>query len=145
MPNITYFTDHSSPLENIKGVMQNAEVVVDFSLANAAAADTVNLMNIPAGAIVNRVNVVVVTAGTTSGTMDIGDGSTAALFDAAIALDAIAGTMTGTSGTEATLVAAGGKYYATAGFIVGTIAAATMITGKYIVSAQYIILNKAHA
>ena len=144
MPNITYFTDHSSPLENIKGVVQNVTNLIDFAKANVAASDTVNLLHIPAGAIVTKVNLITVTAAGATCTMGIGDGSTATLFDAAVDLNTTA-TMTGSdTATETALYATGGKYYATAGYIVGTMAHTNAVASFYI-SADYIIVNKAHA
>lgn len=144
MPNITYFTDHSSPLENIKGVVQNVTNLIDFSLAPVTAADTVNLLHIPAGAIVTKVNLVTVTAAGATCTMNIGDGSTAALFDAAVDLNTTATATGSDAATETALYATGGKYYAAAGYIVGTVAH-TNSTAKFYISADYIILNKAHA
>lgn len=140
---VTFFTDKQSERSFQPGLIHNVEAIINFADKGALIADTVRLLKIPAGAIVTGVDVVVITAGTTSGTMNIGDGTTAALFDAAIALDAAAGTHTGTDpAIETGVSTTNGKYYATAGYIVGTIAGANMVAGKYIVSATYKILNK---
>jgi hypothetical protein len=144
MPNITYFTDHSSALENIKGVEQNVTNTIDFSLAPVTASDTVNLLNIPAGAIVKSIDMIMITAATATCTMNVGDGTTADLFDAAVDLEGVAGTHTGTSGTESTLRATNGKYYAAAGFVVGTMAH-TNAQAKFAITAHCILLNVAHA
>lgn len=144
MSNITYFTDHSSPLENIKGVVQNVSNLIDFSLAGVTAADTVNLLHIPAGAIVTKVNLVTVTAAGATCTMNIGDGSTATLFDAAVNLNTTATATGSDAATETTLYATGGKYYATAGYIVGTMGHTNSVA-KFWISADYIIINKPHA
>lgn len=139
---VTFFTDKQSERSFQPGLVHNVEAVINFADKGALIADTVRLLKIPAGAVVMAVHVLTVTQGTTSGTMNIGDGTTADLFDAAIALDAAAGTFVGTSGTESTLAATSGKYYAAAGYIIGTIAGANMVAGKYVVSATYKILNK---
>lgn len=144
MANITYHTDHNPTLENIKGVVQNATALIDFSLAPVTAADTVNLLNIPAGAIVTKVNLVTVTAAGATCTMGIGDGSTATLYDAAVNLNTTATATGSDTATETALYALGGKYYPTAGFIVGTVAH-TNAVAKFYISAEYLILNKAHA
>jgi len=140
--NITYFTDKQTERALQQGIVHSVEAIIDFSEKNAAIADTVRLLKIPQGAIVTGVDVIVLTAGTTSATMAIGDGTTADLFDGAIALDAAADTHTGTSSSESTLIAMNGKYYKAAGYIVGTIAGAAPIIGKYLVSATYRLLNK---
>ena len=144
MPNITYFTDHKAKLENIKGVQQNAENYIDFSKYPATAADTVQLIAIPAGAIVDGIDIVTVTAEGQACTMDVGDGSTATLFDSNVSLNTT-DTHTGTDpATEATLAATNGKYYATAGYIVGTIEH-NASTAAFYISAKFRILNIAHA
>lgn len=145
MPNITYFTDHCAAQENLKGIMQNATNTVDFALANVTAADTVRLLEIPKGAIVKGVNVVIVTAAGAACTMDIGDGSTASLFDNNVDLNAVAGTMTGTDpATETTLSQKNGAYFASGGYVVGTMDH-TNAAAKFIISMDYIILNTSHA
>jgi hypothetical protein len=141
---ITYFTDHSSPLENIKGVVQNATNTIDFSKAPVTALDTVQLLHVPIGAIVKSIDIVTITAAGAACTMGVGDGSTATLFDAAVSLNTTA-THTGTDpATETALVATNGKYYAAAGYIVGTMAH-TNAVAKFIISADYIIPNISHA
>lgn len=144
MANVTYFTDHSSPLENIKGVVQNVTNLVDFSLSPVTAADTVNLLHIPAGAIVTKVNIVTVTAAGATCTMNVGDGTTAALFDAAVSLNTTATSTGSDPATETALYALGGKYFPTAGYVVGTMGH-TNAVAKFYVSAEYILLNKSHA
>lgn len=145
MSNVTYFTDHQSALENIKGVSQNTTAYIDFAAKSVSASDTVNLLRIPAGAIVRGINCVIVTAEGATCTMAVGDGTTADLFDASVNLNAAAATMTGSDvNTETTLAATNGKYYAADGYIVGTMGHDTDAAQLY-VSADYILLNKAHA
>ncbi len=141
----TYFTDHNQPAENIKGIQQNLEAKIDFSLYPVTAGDTCRLLNVPAGAIVTKVDSVLVTAEGAACTMDIGDGTTATLFNSNVNLNTAAGTHEGTDpATETTVYATGGKYYATAGHIIGTMDHDTD-TAVLWVSADYKILNKPHA
>lgn len=87
---------------------------IDFATTEATAADVVQCLDIPAGTLVLNVFVKVVTAEGGTCTATVGDGDSAAAFDASTNLNAAAGTVTyGVGGTD-DYVTYGGKFYSAA-------------------------------
>ena len=87
--------------------------VLDFSIQNTAAADTVKAIAVPAGTLVKTAYVRVITADATQ-TMDIGDGTTADAFGADVSV-ATAGDVVGGTIVE--------TYFSSAGYITLTVPA----------------------
>lgn len=110
MTTITIHTDGQPTVDDLstRKMIQFAEI--DFAKNPAAAADVVQVLNIPAGAIVTRVCAVVKTAEGAAATATVGDASGANSWDASLDLNA-ASYQSSIVGTDAY---ANGKYYATA-------------------------------
>jgi hypothetical protein len=98
------------------------------------ADEMIGVLPIPAYTLVTWVGCRIVTAGTGSATIDIGDGADEKGWDAAVAIDAAAGTQTATvHGTDAYAVL-NGKLYTSADTIDVQFNADTT-TGKFIIQA----------
>jgi hypothetical protein len=133
----------NQPVKNLKGadkffVLEN---LVDLALV--ATGDVVQALLIAAGTKVLDVIVKVVTPCGLVATATVGDGTSAAGFDASTNLNATAGTLTnGLGGTDA-LMTAGGKLYTADDTIdlTCTIAAGPIVAGKVLVKALCVDCN----
>jgi hypothetical protein len=106
---ITSFTDSAPTMQRLGGEMVLVTKELDFSVTNAAIADVVEAISIPAGAFVTGVWTYINTAEGGVATADVGDGADANGWDAVVNLNATAGTVARTlQGTDAYAV---GKYY----------------------------------
>ena len=102
-----------APLYLMKQVVDIPAVIAAGHAAGKLASATkitsgecIGLFNIPAHTVVLAVYTKIVTVGTASATIDIGSPGTETLFDAAIALDAAAGTTTGSEADAGAMGAA---------------------------------------
>jgi len=137
----TFFTDKCSTRERVKGEIISAENLIDLAENAVTAGGTVEFLKIPAHAIVTKVDHLMKTPEGAALTLNVGDGTTANLFNASVDLNAAAGTHGGSDpATEATLFAAGGKYFSAGGTVVGTFTSAGS-TAAFYVSADYKVLN----
>ena len=134
MGTITTFVDNVQAMEregNLKHVVARK---IDFSVTPVDAADVVQVLKIPKGALVTNVAVIVKTAEGATCTVTVGDAAGANSWDASVDLNAAAGTATySAAGTDAY---AYGKYYAAADtidFTMGhdTDAAIVVVTAEY--------------
>jgi len=141
---VTYFVDHNGSPNNTyrPGIKATSECEVDFAVNNCASGDRVKIMEVPAGTVVVAVRTVKKKLEGAALTADIGDGTTANLFDAAVDLNAGLDAMEGSNATaESTLFGTGGKYYKAAGSIWATLSAAAD-TGKALFSIEFYQLNE---
>lgn len=137
----TYFTDKKSVKERVKGELISSENLIDLAEKAVTAGGTVELLTIPTNAIVTKVDYLIKKAEGAALTLNVGDGTTANLFDASVDLNAAAGTHGGSDpAKETTLFAAGGKYFSAGGTVVGTFTSAGS-TAAFYVSADYKVLN----
>ena len=133
----TFDQTEVSNLQSGKTVVQNT---IDFSATgdNVSAADVVQAIKIPSGALVTKVYVKVDTAEGATCTATVGDGTTADGWDASTNLNATADTVT--TSLEATDTYVGGKYYSaddTIDLTMGHDTDAAIVT----VLAEYLMLN----
>lgn len=105
MATITEFVDGVQAREHIGGHLVVAENKLDFSALNVSAADVVQAVKIPAGALVMDVWLKVTTAEGGAGNTDVGDADNVDGWDVDVDINAAALTL----GDGAY---AGGKYYA---------------------------------
>lgn len=135
---ITYFTDGKQAVTRLGTQVVTAQEVIDFTKATVASGNTVNLLKIPAKAIVHNVSVIVETAEGASCTMEVGDGSDADYF-----IDSVELNTTGANLQTAASPAgvAGGKYYSAAGYIVGTVGTSDANVAKCRVIATYSVVE----
>jgi len=115
--------------------MMKVDNFIDFDTYNADAADVIELVKIPAGAIVTNVKVRFVTAEDSTCTGDIGDGDDPNGYNDAIDLESAAGTMLNTVAADAYSV---GRYYAAADTIDLTLDDAADTCQLYVVAEYYI-------
>lgn len=144
MADVTYFLDHSGSQNNTyrPGIKATSELEVDFAVKNCGSGDRVKIMDVPAGTVVVGVRTVKETLEGGALTVNIGDGTTADLFDAAVNLNTGLDTMEGSNATsEATLFSTGGKYFKAAGSIWATLSAAAD-TAKALFSVEFYQLNQ---
>jgi hypothetical protein len=107
---VTYFTDKSAAPYSHTGAGRGY-ARIDFSERPVAATNIVQVMNIAAGTVVRNVHIKVVTAEGATCTATVGDGDSAAGWDASTNLNATAGTITsGIVGTDARCLGAGYTY-----------------------------------
>lgn len=130
MATVTYFTDKSGAGGDAGLGVFVARQRIDFKKKKTATADVVQLLNIPAGTVIQNVLIKIITAEGATATATVGDGSAAAGWDAAIDLNAAAGTTTiGVAGTDAYVSSLGsgagnGKEYTAADTIDMTVTGA---------------------
>ena len=142
MPENTYFTDHQTIQIQAQGQVEIIDTELDFVKNPVKAGDTVRVLRIPKNAIVKGTDQIIITPCNAGITAGIGDGTTATLFDAAIALDAAADTHTGTDpAIETVLAAMNGKLYTEDGYIVMTPSGA-LTSGKIWIAAEVKLLNR---
>lgn len=142
MPENTYFTEHQSIKSQAQGQVEIIDAELDFSVNPVANGDTVRVLRIPKNAIVKGTDQIIIEPCNAGITGNIGDGTTATLFDAAIALDAAANTHTGSDpATETVLAAMNGKLYTEDGYIVMTPSGA-LTSGKIWIAAEVKLLNR---
>ena len=138
----TGFTDHQSIRNYQPGLVHHVGYELDFSVNPVAAGDTFSALKVPKDAIVTGIDQIIITPGSAGITVGYGDGTTATLFDAAVAMDAAANTHTGTDpATETALAATNGKHYTADGEIIGTPSGA-LSAGKVWIDATYKLLNR---
>lgn len=88
-----------------------AQQTADFSLTNAVSGDFIQLVTVPAGSLVSKVAVQVVTAEGGAATGVIGDGSDDNGWITSLDLNATGVTFSPVTSAGAAYVLAGGKFY----------------------------------
>jgi len=132
MSTVTYFTDKSQAVEVEKTYQCKNEAVIDFTLNPCISGDVVQVLDIPAGAVVTNVGINVITAD--ANTVDVGDATDPDGWDAAVSTGSTGVTL----GNGA--YASAGKYYASADTIDLTLTN-NMDTGKIGVFASYFLIE----
>lgn len=117
-----------------------AENKISFADFNGVASDVVQVLKIPAGALVTKVSVVMLTPEDSTSTATVGDAADPNGWDASIDLEGAANT-TYTS-AEADAFGLAGKYYATADTIDLTMSAHATDTAIFNVTAEYSVLER---
>jgi hypothetical protein len=141
MPTVTTFIDGQQTHKKLGGDVVSVENKIDFSATNASGSDVVQVLKIPAGALVKNVWVTVLTPEGGTSTATVGDGAGADSWDASTNLNATANTVTaGLPGTDA--YATAGKYYAAADTIDLTLSANDVDTAILNVSAEYVVKER---
>lgn len=110
MATVTTFVDGKQEVKLEGGMKVVSETQLDFSATNVSAADVVQAIKIPAGAIVTDVWLRVETAEGSAGNTDVGDDANVDGWDVDVDINA-----TGLTIGDGAYV--GGKYYATANTI----------------------------
>lgn len=110
------------------------ENVIDLSVTNSASGDTVQCLNVPAGAFVTRVGVLVITVEDSTLTCTVGDDADPNGWDAAVNLESLGMTANDLdSGTDAY---GEGRYYSSADTIDVVMSANAGDTAKFMVWAE---------
>jgi hypothetical protein len=143
MANITYFSDKYPAAEHIDSkpvVVSNRIDVGEYGSA-IAAADTVEIMNLPAYAVVTNVTVTIVTAEGSTCTGDLGTtGGDPNGIDDAVDFNASAGTQTHSiEGTDALMTAAGWAVGSSADTLDLVLDHELSTTAVFVVTAQYYV------
>lgn len=134
MANITTFLSPNA-YTALEGKPVIAQKKIDFSLKNAAIADTVDVLRIPKGAVVTKVGLIVHTTQATV-TIGVGDADTAAQYLAAQTLTDIKADADADEDGVFSLTATH-KFYAAANTIRLVVAGAAAATAVVTVIAEY--------
>lgn len=134
MGTVTDFVDGQQERQFIGGQKVMAEAKIDFSELNVSAADVVQALKIPAGALVTDVWLEVLTAEGGAGNVDVGDASNVDGWDVDVDINAAA--LTRGDGAYA-----GGKRYAAADTI-DLIPSVDLDTAVVLVVAEYNVLEQ---
>lgn len=138
MGTITTFVDGKQEQKHLGNEYVFVSTLLDFTVKAGAAADVVQALKIPAGALVDEVFCVVKTAQGATCTATVGDGADADGWDASVNLNAAANVTT--SALEGTDAYAVGKYYATADTI-DLVLGHTTDAAKIYVAARYAMIG----
>ena len=111
---VTYFTDEEQTHQDLVGRTVYAVKKVDFTRKPAVTNDVVQVLNIPAKALVHQVYVRVDTLEGATCTATVGDASGANNWDASTNLNAANNTVTGGLVGTDSYTGSGGKYYSAA-------------------------------
>lgn len=138
MANVTNFTDGKQAVTRLGTQGVCSQAVIDFADYPCISGADVELLKIPANTIVHDVSVVVVTAEGAAAAMEVGDVADADFYIDSVDLNALGGNLQ-TAASPAGV--AGGKYYSTAGVILGKLTAATD-AAKVRVVANYSVVEQ---
>ena len=134
MGTVTKHVDGAMPTVDLNSRKMVVEKIIDFAVDPASAADVVQVLPIPKGAIVTKVVSVVLTAQGATCTATVGDGAGANSWDASINLNSTGGYYSA-AGTDAY---AHGKYYAEADTIDITLGHNATVA-KVLFAAEYML------
>jgi len=116
------------------------ENVIDLSITPSGTGDTVQCLNIPAGAFVTRVGLLVITVEDSTLTCTVGDGVDPNGWDAAVNLESLGMTQ---NDLDASTDAYGeGKYYGSADTVDVVMSANAGDTAKFMVWAEMRIIER---
>ncbi len=142
MATITTFVDGLTTPELLANEVVKKENVIDLSIAGSASGDTVQCLNVPAGAFVSRVGVLVITVEDSTLTGTVGDGADPNGWDASVNFENLG--MNVSDLDESTDAYGEGKYYGSADTIDVVMSANAADTVKFMVWAEMrIIENRA--